>query len=491
MVAVVLGLGFANVIPGFHLGKAGGGPGPAPGQYSVTFSEAGLTKGTPWSVTLAGSTRSSSSSTVQFTKGNGSYAFSVGGVSGYTASPSSGTVTVNGASVTQSVAFSPSAVATYAVTFTESGLPSGTAWSVALSGAGGSGVAPGSIAFNEANGTYSFMVGSVAGYTANPPSGSVTVNGAAVTQAIVFSSSTAPLYLVTFTESGLPSGTAWSVLLNGVTGGASAPGSIVFSEPNGTYSFTVGSVAGYTASPRSGSVTVNGAAVTQAITFSPSVVATYAVTFAESGLPNGTAWSVTLSGAAGSAVAPGSIAFSESNGTYSFTVGSVTGYAASPSSGGLAVSGSPKTQSITFSRSGGGGGGGLPPILGLPGVEGYVVVGTTVAVAVIVGVLVALHTYAAVGGAAVAGGAGGRRALRRRRKGGKTPPPSGAAPPARSAGAPPTPPPAGAGVGPPPPPVPPPSPPASAAPGASAVCGGCGKPYVGAEKFCTACGRPR
>ena len=349
VVAVVLGLGFANVIPGFHLGKAGGGPGPAPGQYSVTFSEAGLTKGTPWSVTLAGSTRSSSSSTVQFTKGNGSYAFSVGGVSGYTASPSSGTVTVNGASVTQSVAFSPSAVATYAVTFTESGLPSGTAWSVALSGAGGSGVAPGSIAFNEANGTYSFTVGSVAGYTANPPSGSVTVNGAAVTQAIVFSSSTAPLYLVTFTESGLPSGTAWSVLLNGVTGGASAPGSIVFSEPNGTYSFTIGSVAGYTANPSLGSVTVNGAAVTQAIVFSSSNTSMYPVTFTESGLPSGTAWSVMLNGVTESASAPASIVFSEPNGTYSFTIGSVAGFTASPSSGSVTVNGAAVNEVATFS----------------------------------------------------------------------------------------------------------------------------------------------
>ncbi len=356
VVAVVLGLGFANVIPGFHLGKAGGGPGPAPGQYSVTFSEAGLTKGTPWSVTLAGSTRSSSSSTVQFTKGNGSYAFSVGGVSGYTASPSSGTVTVNGASVTQSVAFSPSAVATYAVTFTESGLPSGTAWSVALSGAGGSGVAPGSIAFNEANGTYSFTVGSVAGYTANPPSGSVTVNGAAVTQAIVFSSSTAPLYPVTFTESGLPSGTAWSVLLNGVTGGASAPGSIVFSEPNGTYSFTIGSVAGFTASPSSGSVTVNGAAVNEVATFSPvSATGYYAVTFTTQGLPAGTGgWSVDVLSSSFSiygllAETGNTAVFELPNGTYyASAYAEDSNYTTSPSNHEFNVTGASESEVFVF-----------------------------------------------------------------------------------------------------------------------------------------------
>ena len=366
MVAVVLGLGFANVIPGFHLGKAGGGPGPAPGQYSVTFSEAGLTKGTPWSVTLAGSTRSSSSSTVQFTKGNGSYAFSVGGVSGYTASPSSGTVTVNGASVTQSVAFSPSAVATYAVTFTESGLPSGTAWSVALSGAGGSGVAPGSIAFNEANGTYSFTVGSVAGYTANPPSGSVTVNGAAVTQAIVFSSSNTSMYPVTFTESGLPSGTAWSVMLNGVTESASAPASIVFSEPNGTYSFTIGSVAGFTASPSSGSVTVNGAAVNEVATFSPvSATGYYAVTFTTQGLPAGTGgWSVDVLSSSFSiygllAETGNTAVFELPNGTYYASAYSEnSNYTTSPPSHEFNVTGAPESEVIVFTL--------VPPPSGYP-----------------------------------------------------------------------------------------------------------------------------
>ncbi|MEM3489441.1 MAG: hypothetical protein QXO75_07300, partial [Nitrososphaerota archaeon] len=44
-------------------------------------------------------------------------------------------------------------------------------------------------------------------------------------------------YSVTFTESGLPAGTSWSVTLNGVTLSSSS-NSIVFSEPNGSYSYT-------------------------------------------------------------------------------------------------------------------------------------------------------------------------------------------------------------------------------------------------------------
>ena len=356
VVAVVLGLGFANVIPGFHLGKAGGGPGPAPGQYSITFSEAGLTKGTTWSVTLAGSTRSSSGSPVQFTEGNGSYAFSIGRVSGYTASPSSGTVTVNGASVTQAVAFSPSAVATYSVTFTEAGLPSGTAWSLTLSGSPGSGSAPGSITFNEPNGTYSFTIGSVAGYTANPSSGSVTVNGAGVTQTIVFSSSTAPVYPVTFTESGLPSGTAWSVMLGGVPEGASAPASIVFDEPNGTYSYTVGSPAGFTASPSSGSVTVNGAAVTQTATFTPvSAGGYYAVTLTSQGLPAGSGgWFLDVLNSAfsiyGGVVESGSTAvFELPNGTYyASAYAEDSNYTTSPPSHEFNVTGASESEVFVF-----------------------------------------------------------------------------------------------------------------------------------------------
>ena len=320
--------------------------------YAVKFIETGLPTGTNWSATLNGDTEFSTTSTIAFTQPNGTYSFTVASVSGYHVSPSSGNVTVSGAAVTESIAFSPRvATTTYAVTFMESGLPSGTTWSVALSGVDRNGSAPGSIEFNEANGTYSFTVRSVEGYTASPLSGSVMVNGAAVTETVTFTPSTATMYAVTLTESGLPSGTAWSVMLNGVTGGASAPGSVAFSEPNGTYSYTVGSPAGFTASPSSGSVTVNGAAVTETITFTPSTATMYAVTFTETGLPSGTEWSVMLNGAPGSASAPGSIAFSEPNGTYAYTVENVAGYTASALSGSVTVNGATVSETIPFTPS--------------------------------------------------------------------------------------------------------------------------------------------
>ena len=342
--------------------------------YPVNFSESGLSAGTTWSVTLNGQTLYSSTSTISFNAANGMLAFTVGTVRGYTGSPSSGSVTVNGTSQTVYIAFTPSTAAINAVTFNESGLPPGTIWSVTLSSLTLTSTTS-AITFNEANGTYAYTVGAVSGYTLSPSSGSVTVNGASQTVFITSTPSTTSTFAVTFSESGLQSGTSWSVTLNGQSL-SSATSIIFFSEPNGTYSYTVGTVSGYTAAPSFGSVRTNGVAISVTITFTPSTVATYAVTFPESGLPNGISWSVTLNGAIKSGT--GNIVFTEPNGTYTFTVGTVSGYTASPSSGSFTVSGVAVSKAITFTA--------LPPgryslifsETGLPaGTNWSVTVGTT------------------------------------------------------------------------------------------------------------------
>ncbi|MGC8673487.1 MAG: hypothetical protein ACP5TO_08350, partial [Thermoplasmata archaeon] len=73
-------------------------------------------------------------------------------------------------------------------------------------------------------------------------------------------------YSVNFTESGLPSGTLWSVTLNGSTE-TSITNTITFQEPNGSYSYTIGSINGYTASPSSGTIMLNGTNINQIINF--------------------------------------------------------------------------------------------------------------------------------------------------------------------------------------------------------------------------------
>ena len=154
-------------------------------QYQVTFTESGLPSGTTWSVTAGGSTQSSSTNSISFTEPNGTYSFSVGAVSGYTSSPSSGSLTVNGNSVTETIIFTKSSQATYSVIFYETGLSSGTSWSVTLQGSTGSS-STNTISFTEPNGTYSFSVGAVSGYTSTNSSGSVTVNGQSANVEIVF-----------------------------------------------------------------------------------------------------------------------------------------------------------------------------------------------------------------------------------------------------------------------------------------------------------------
>jgi hypothetical protein len=70
---------------------------------------------------------------------------------------------------------------------------------------------------------------------------------------------------VTFVENGLPDGRIWSVTLPNQT--YEGTGGISIGLLNGTYPFQVGNVPGFTASPRSGNVTVDGTDVGLTINF--------------------------------------------------------------------------------------------------------------------------------------------------------------------------------------------------------------------------------
>ena len=195
------------------------------------------------------------------------------------------------------------------------------------------------------------------------------------------------LYSITFNESGLPSGTPWSVTLNGSS--KSGTGGLAFTEPNGTYSFSVGAIAGYSASPSSSTIKVNGAAVTQSITFSALPPGQYSLIFSETGLPAGTNWSVTVGSTTHSSKAS-TISFAEVNGTYHFSVGSMSGYTPSPTSGTVKVNGGPASQNITFtSSSSNRKTSQTTGFLGLPGFEGDILIGIIMA-AVAAGVAILL-----------------------------------------------------------------------------------------------------
>ncbi|MEM3291003.1 MAG: hypothetical protein QW046_05755 [Candidatus Micrarchaeaceae archaeon] len=78
-------------------------------------------------------------------------------------------------------------------------------------------------------------------------------------------------YTVSFTESGLPSGTSWSVTFNNQTQ-TSTTDSITFTAPNGTYEYRVLQSGAYVPSPVSGPITVNNAPVTVYVTFTKSAI---------------------------------------------------------------------------------------------------------------------------------------------------------------------------------------------------------------------------
>ncbi|MGA8511265.1 MAG: hypothetical protein WB778_00850 [Thermoplasmata archaeon] len=308
------------------------------------------------------------------------YTFSswVGTGSGsYTGTNDSANVTMNGP-INETAEF---VGATFEVTFTETGLPSGTSWSVTLNGSLESSTND-MIVFLEVNNSYSFTVGAVSGFTANPASGSLIVNGAAVPQPIVFTAVTPPSYNVTFTESGLPSGSSWSVTLADSMLSSIAT-SIIFSEQNGSYAFTVGAITGYTASPAAGNLAVNGGPVAQAIVFRPPPA--FALTFTESGLPSGASWSVSVNGNLQSSTTT-TIVFQLGNGTYTFVPTNVTGYTVFPEKGAVTITGAGASESITYSATpakGGGSSGGLSTL------DWIIILVVTLA---IIGILVALLT---------------------------------------------------------------------------------------------------
>ncbi|MCL4421102.1 MAG: thermopsin [Candidatus Thermoplasmatota archaeon] len=315
--------------------------------YTSTFTESGLQPGGMWYVNVTESngtvydSGAISGSSYSFLLTNGSYTYTIATSDKiYEPSPSSGSLTVDGSSpATIVVAFKE---VTSFVTFTESGLPSGSTWYVNLSNGQTFSSTTGTISFSEPNGTYSYTIAtSNNAYEPSTSSGSLSVNGAAVSKSVTF----IKLYTITLTESNLPSGSTWYVNLSNGQKFSSTTGTISFSEPNGTFSYTIStSDHSYKPSVSSGSIKVDGSTISEPVNF----VKLYTVAFTESGLPSGTSWSVTLNGTTLSSTT-NTITFSLQNGTYSYTIGSISGYNISSSSGSISINGKNVTQSITFS----------------------------------------------------------------------------------------------------------------------------------------------
>lgn len=79
------------------------------------------------------------------------------------------------------------------VSFSESGLPSGTNWGVAFANAHNATVAPAGITFSVPNGVYQFQLDAVADWTGSPQTGSVTVTGQSASVSVAFARSGVPI----------------------------------------------------------------------------------------------------------------------------------------------------------------------------------------------------------------------------------------------------------------------------------------------------------
>jgi beta-glucanase (GH16 family) len=314
-----------------------------PAAYGISGT---ITGGSGATVTLSGAasatTTAGGSGNFSFSGlANGSYTVTPS-KTGFTFSPTSQSAAVNGANVT-GVAFTATAITqTFSVSGTITG---GSGATVTLSGAASATTtanASGNYTFSGlANGSYT-VTPSEAGFTMSPASQSVTVNGASLT-AVNFTA-TAQTFSVSGTLSPTAGGSGASVTLSGpstATTTASSSGTYSFTGlANGRYAVSP-SNAGYSFSPTSQAVTINGTNVTGVNFTATTVAPTYTLSGTISPASSGAGSVVTLSGAASFSTT------ADSSGNYSFTALANGAYTVTPSSSTATFS--PTSQAVSIS----------------------------------------------------------------------------------------------------------------------------------------------
>ncbi len=346
-----------STIPRYHLVKpanltfviAGASPSPislvfAKNPYQVELAEEGLPTGTIWSVTVRNVSYSSTNSSpgvIVLTETSGTYGYQLGSVPGYRGAPENSSFGVNGANLTVPVLF----VATFPVTFEESGLPTGMSWNVTVRGI--KEVTTGAVvAFQEKEGKYGFQIGQVSGYRAVPSNYSFSIQSQALTITITFVPLHPPptRYTVTFDETGLPAGASWFVTVRNSSFSSDTP-AITAMEINGTFGYHVSAVTGFVAQPSSWWFDVDGSPIQVAVTFTQ--VDIYKIIWTETGLGRAPVWSILVDGAphtGGGAWTNASLL----NGTHFYRVLGPPGYAATPASGSISVDGISFQVRVTF-----------------------------------------------------------------------------------------------------------------------------------------------
>jgi len=210
----------------------------------------------------------------------------------------------------------------YPVTFTETGLPNGTVWSIAL----GNDLkrSTGSIDFYEPNGSYNFTLRGISGYQTEKYLLEVNVTGSPVNVTVSWQ---VKLYKISFFETGLRNGLQWGIIFESRYYNTSKS-YISFEEPNGTYIFYPQNATGYAPESNKVAAQIDGYNMSITVKYVPIMN----ITFFMNGLESGQDWSVTIGNKTFYSNSP-FISISIKNGSYGYQIHLPANYYAEPSQG--------------------------------------------------------------------------------------------------------------------------------------------------------------
>ena len=228
--------------------------------------------GANWTVTVNGIANGSSRSVIEFNEPNGTFSYLLASPvpwapgTQFVATPAAGSFDLFGAAADVRISYQPEYELDASSASPGGGFvnPSG-GWYL-------SGAAVNVSALAAPGELFVGWTGSGFGSYTGPANPALVTVDSPVTEEARFSPATT--YAVTYSEMGLPPGTAWSVTTNGIRA-TSTMGSLVFNEPNGSYSYGAQTTylasngSAYAAVPGFGSFTVAGAAIHEAVEFAP------------------------------------------------------------------------------------------------------------------------------------------------------------------------------------------------------------------------------
>lgn len=309
----------------------------SPPLYKVYFNATGSTPPAGWSVKVF-------QNSVMGWHGNngggifinGTYEYRIIMDSSHSASPSSGTFTVDGSDVAVNISFSE---VVFPVTFTRSGLPNGTEWQLDIGNLHEL-TSESSITIDFMNGSYSYAASAQGSGLLASQSGRILVSGSPVIENILLDNR---MHQVRFVVAGGDISGLWSLSLGGKSYVSGEP-NITSSLEDGLYEYAITAPEGYVATMPTGTVAVYGGNVTVIVDI---VQASYSVTFVGDGLKSGTYWQVQLGGESSNST--GSvITFEVPSGNYTYLIPKTGEYTTNITEGNVLITDRNVTINVGF-----------------------------------------------------------------------------------------------------------------------------------------------